>query len=103
VPGALQWLYRATNFWTVMVYSSRSSEPGGIDAMRRWMLEHGGREFISNHPMCSEENCPVGFPEHKPAAMLSIDDRAVCFEGDWSALDPRELLKFRPWNLREKK
>ena len=42
----------------------------------------------------------VSFPEQKPPAFLTIDDRAICFEGDWSELDPAELLGFKPRNKR---
>ena len=42
----------------------------------------------------------VSFPEQKPPAFLTIDDRAICFEGDWSEIEPVDLLNFRPWNKR---
>lgn len=41
----------------------------------------------------------IEFPTKKPAAFLTIDDRAFCFEGCWP--DPAELLKFKPWNKRD--
>ena len=38
----------------------------------------------------------IKFPTKKPAAFLTIDDRAICFNGNFQ--DPKELLKFKPWN-----
>ena len=40
----------------------------------------------------------IKFPTKKPAAFLTIDDRAVCFKGEWP--DPEKLLEFKPWNKR---
>ena len=54
-------------------------------------LDDGDVAFMGN----------IRFPTQKPAAFLTIDDRAVCFEGDWSALDPAMLAAFKPWNKRE--
>ena len=97
VPGAIDFLVRAGERFDVRIYSSRSSQPGGIEAMdaalQRWAMEHAfatDREVVLN----------VSFPAQKPAAFLTIDDRAICFDGDWSALDPAELAAFKPWNKR---
>lgn len=38
------------------------------------------------------------YPTEKPAAMVSIDDRALCFTGNWNDFDPQRLLEFKPWN-----
>jgi len=37
------------------------------------------------------------FPEHKPPAFLTIDDRAITFRGNWHDVDIATLLAFRPW------
>ena len=101
VPGALRWLWKATEWFNIYVYSSRSSSPAGLAAMKRWLLEHAVVEFGSDHPMAIMENHPLKFSHEKPAAaFLTIDDRCICFEGDWNEIEPADLLDFKPWNKR---
>lgn len=101
VPGAIAWLWKATEFFDVQIYSSRSKSEGGRDAMRRYIAMYAADELGHDHPMAAATgDYPIGFTAEKPSAFLTIDDRAVCFQGDWSALDPAELLKFKPWNKR---
>jgi hypothetical protein len=107
VPGALKWLWKATEWFDVQIYSSRSKEPGATDAMFRWMVSNSEKEFGADHPMTwagegGEKGpvYPITFAHEKPAAFLTIDDRAVCFEGDWGDLEPADLLNFKPWNKR---
>lgn len=106
VPGALRWLWRATEWFDVRIYSSRSSQPGGVESMQAWMLTHAAKEFDADHPMCAVKFTdegpiyPIDFAVEKPAAFLTIDDRALCFEGDWSEIEPADLLNFKPWNKR---
>lgn len=103
VPGAFHWL---TGMWMrkrefvdeqgrneiqVVVYSSRSKEPGAIDAMKAWFREHGLQKEVLDW---------LEFPTQKPAASMTIDDRAFCFEGDFPS--PEWLLRFIPWNKRRK-
>jgi hypothetical protein len=106
VAGALKWLFKAREWWDVQIYSSRTSQEGGIEAMKLWLLRHAIMEFeLPGTP--PDEDGPsarfmrsISFPTQKPAAFLTIDDRAICFEGDWSELDARKLTQFKPWNKR---
>lgn len=98
VPGALKWLWKATEWFDVQIYSSRSKTEAGRLAMRAWVTVHSLHEFGPDHPMT--EGRALTFAHEKPAAFLTIDDRALTFEGDWSKLDPADLLNFKPWNKR---
>ena len=93
VPGAMQFLAEAVNHFTVSVYSSRSDQEGGIQAMRNWLLRHLCAEHQGDgHDIFAEIQWPVA----KPAAFLTIDDRALTFDGTWPDI---EVLKaFKPWN-----
>lgn len=87
VPGSWEFLEEAAEHFTIHVFSSRSNQPGGIKAMKEWMsLEFGGQWVAEN----------IMFPTYKPPAMLTIDDRAITFTGEWPVV--AELLTFRPWN-----
>jgi nitroreductase len=81
VPGAQDFVTRAQEYFEVVVYSSRSSHPGGIQAMQEWMRHHGFPE--------------LKYATQKPAAFLTIDDRAMLFQGVWP--DPQALRAFQPW------
>jgi hypothetical protein len=104
VPGALKWLWAATEWFDVQIYSSRSKTEAGREAMQTWMRRYSEIEFGTGHPMSWESGpvYPITFAHEKPAAFLTIDDRAFCFEGDWSEIEPADLLNFKPWNKRPK-
>lgn len=80
--------------WDVCIYSSRSHQPGGIKAMKAYLYDHAGNMWYDSPAGKGMEN--VTFPMHKPAAMVSIDDRALTFTGVWPRLE--ELRNFKPWN-----
>lgn len=86
VPGAAEWLEDALEIFEVHIYSSRTSQKGGIRAMQEWCALEFGGEFTKQ----------LHFPEQKPAAFLTIDDRAICFDGNWP--DVKKLQAFKPWN-----
>ena len=102
VPGAIAWLREAINHFEVHIYSSRSGQPGGLSAMWQWVGQWVAKERLSDDEdlaWCSS----LKWPTEKPAALITIDDRALTFDGQWFSprWHPAELLKFKPWNKRE--
>lgn len=75
----------------VQIYSSRSKSVNGRSAMKAWLVKHG------LHPAYINDGI-LEFPTQKPSAFLTIDDRAICFEGRWPTTE--EMLAFKPWNKR---
>lgn len=104
VPGFFEWAERAQKVFKLVIYSSRSKHHGAIDAMDTWLQAQFAKEYGDG--TVDTENRILGmlgwfeFAHEKPAAFLTIDDRALTFQGDWGAFDPNELLAFRPWNKR---
>lgn len=97
VPGALKFITDAMEHFTVAIYSSRSHQPGGIEAMLKWLgywsvdKEHGMPGDFDHGAWGS-----ILWPREKPAAMVTIDDRAITFIGEWPSMDT--LRSFKPWN-----
>jgi len=98
--GAMRFLRKAVVSFDVHVFSTRSRSWRGRRAMKRWLW----RWLV--HETCD----PVGgddaflqikFPKHKPAAFITLDDRAVCFDGRWPRIS--ELRDFVTWRLRKPK
>jgi hypothetical protein len=88
VDGAIEFLRRASRHFNVNIYSSRSHYEGGIEAMKSWLAKYGGDALVQE----------LFFPKFKPPAKVTIDDRAITFNGpdDWPSIE--ELLEFEPWN-----
>ena len=105
VDGMVKFLDKAIERFDVQIFSSRSHQPGGVDAMKAWLWE-----AIAHYFDCPFAGDPHGldraiivrdaltFPTEKPPAMVTIDDRALCFTGNWNDFDPQRLLEFQPWN-----
>lgn len=89
VPGAFQFIADAAQHFHVHIYSSRSGQPGGIEAMRQWFEEWDPKGGILSL---------LSFPTEKPPAFIGIDDRVLTFNGTFPSA--RELLNFKPWNKR---
>ena len=104
VPGAMQWLadlYESDRV-RVAIFSSRSKTLQGRWAMRSWLrhyliVEFGymaGPRFMD--PLYLEILEWVKWPWFKPAALITLDDRAMTFTGVFPSLD--QMLAFKPWN-----
>lgn len=87
VEGAFEWLAEMVDHFRVHIFSSRSHVEGGIDAMVGWFEKHGMRRSVL---------CNLIFPQHKPAAVLYIDDRAFHFQGRFPTKE--EITEFKPWH-----
>ena len=99
VPGAMNFLIRATKNFDVYIHSARSHQWGGRRAMKKWLLlwlRQEGRAMTNR--AAKHFVAQIQFPRHKPPAHVTLDDRAVTFKGDWPAMS--ELKAFRPWNKR---
>lgn len=95
VPGAIDFLREACEFFRVAVFSSRSNQEGGTDAMRCWLDRH----IVAAHGEPGLAwSAAIEWPTEKPPAMVTLDDRAVTFTGTFPSVE--SLLAFKPWNKR---
>jgi hypothetical protein len=87
VDGAIEWLHQLVtdSRFEPVIYSSRSKEPEGVEAMKKW--------FEKQAPGITRS---LQFPIKKPAAFMTIDDRAMCFTGVFPSL--KDLNTFMAWN-----
>lgn len=105
VAKMVPFLEKAVVEFDVQIFSSRSGQDGGIDAMQQWLRKH-----IEEHYDCAFAGNPkdfdsanalfheIGWPTGKPSAMVTIDDRAIQFNGEWPAV--AWLKAFQPWYKR---
>ena len=102
VPGFFEWASEAQKLFKLVIYSSRSKDVDGRTAMWSWLKHewgkwrHGGTGQDHLDPVIYTA---FEFAHEKPSAFLTIDDRAICFTGDWAALPPAMLRQFKPWMM----
>lgn len=99
VPGAIDFIKRALEHFTVAIYSSRSGEPGGIEAMRFWLRDQfalASQGALTELDLIQLHH--IKWPIMKPSAFVTLDDRALTFDGHWPSME--SLLAFKPWNKR---
>jgi hypothetical protein len=100
VPGFFEWTERVRDQFRLVIYSSRSKTEDGIVAMATWLSDKRNAWIAAGGQRNSVEPLESEFAYEKPAAWLTIDDRAVQFRGDWTdpALTPEAIRAFKPWN-----
>lgn len=83
VPGAIEFLHKTVEHFEVYIVSSRTKLLSGRVAVAHWLTKWGA-------PVAH-----VKVAEHKPPALITIDDRSWTFTGVFPTIE--ELLDFRPW------
>lgn len=103
VPGLVPFLEKALRDFDVQIFSSRSNQAFGIVAMKEWLSVEVAMHFdvaFAGDPKDAaraDAICnAIKWPKEKPAAMVTIDDRAITFTGKWP--DVQTLKEFQPWN-----
>lgn len=74
--------------YEVVIVSTRCAYVSGKKAIEKWLDEYMMSEFVDK--VCKE----------KPPAIVYIDDRAICFDGDPNALLDK-VRNFKPWYQKE--
>lgn len=74
--------------YEVVIVSTRCSTQGGVDAINLWLYQNGLAQYVDK--VCKE----------KPPAIVYIDDRAICFDGNPDTL-LEKVNEFKPWYKRE--
>jgi hypothetical protein len=109
VEGAIDFVLEAEQDFRVAIYSSRSSHYGGIQAMQDWLRHHMtvairmrqrevGYFLDRTDEIADFVSQRIEWPTSKPPAMVTLDDRAITFDGTWPNME--DLLTFQPWNKR---
>lgn len=124
VDGAIPFLLESSKQFNVAIHSSRSRYWGGRRAMKAWLRCHI-EDYLFGYPVSARKNpfftsadantwrtrgdvkiaarmfvqLRLSFPLWKPPAHVTIDDRAITFNGAWPTL--AEIAEFRPWNRRQ--
>ena len=113
VPGAIPMLYSYLETFRCAIFSARSAQPEGREAMKTWLAHHD--EVFRAQPIADALlPIPTGkalwdaflekgrlveriaFPKVKPAAKVYIDDRAYRFDGTWPDLGELQRAA-QPW------
>lgn len=103
VPGLFEFIDSVTPYFDVQIFSSRSHQEGGIEAMREW-FEEKRFSYINAEKFTHENDAAkakqwvkntLKFPKEKPPAFLGIDDRVLNFRGSWP--DVEELRAYKTW------
>lgn len=89
LQGAIEGTARLRlNGWTIIIFTTRNDTP----ALRKWLEEsHITYDYINYNP-----NQPKGSEKGKLIADVYLDDRGICFNGNWDEA-VNEVLDFKAW------
>lgn len=108
VEGAIRFLTKAVDDFEVHIFSSRSNYFLGRHAMKKWLWKNLIDEL--KEPLDTRDYwyynifapsytrnvfSSIHWSKRKPPALLTIDDRALCFDGNFPDLE--EVKNFKPW------
>lgn len=97
VEGLIDALVKYVEHFSITVFSSRSRTIPGQKAMQDWlknvMVEPNPRYSVE---FLSHVYNKISWATEKPPALVTIDDRAWTFRGQWPTV--QELQEFKPWN-----
>lgn len=104
VAGLWDFLEAASKEFEIHVYSSRSHQRGfylhGTEAMINWFGVHApwlSAVTVSDSTITwYDVGVSLVFPQQKPLAFVTLDDRTLTFTGEWPTVE--QLLAFKPWN-----
>ena len=97
VPGLFEALLAYQKVFEIHIFSTRSRTEAGRQAMLDWLDLKYIDWCVSQHLTRSEViEINVVFPETKPPAFVSLDDRALNFRGIWP--DVNYLKEFKVWH-----
>ena len=96
-PGFFEWADRMKDAFKLVVYSSRSKDMDMRGKMYQWMQTMVARwANFDGHSTLNIDD--FEFAHEKPSAFMTIDDRCICFDGDWSKITAERIFNFKPWN-----
>jgi hypothetical protein len=109
VPGLFEFLANAGQQFEIDIFSSRSNQEGGLQAMRNWFRDRYVKWHLKKFPgdtkRIAEDQATAlvrdvwKFPTEKPPAFVGIDDRVITFTGAWPTVD--SLKQFKTWNAKQ--
>lgn len=102
IPGFFEWVEAAKDVFKIVIYSSRSKDEDSVIKMGAWLHEQRRKWRIASGFPNDKSITEIEFAHEKPPAFLTIDDRAITFNGDWydDVWWPEKLRLFKPWNVK---
>lgn len=94
-PGFFEWAWNAKDIFELHIFSSRSVLQ--MREMYDWMVEEYHQATVPDAANPAFADFGFVFDRQKPPAFLTIDDRAITFQGSWMQLNPSVLRGFKTW------